>query len=43
LPNAEDIEGLAHYWKKYYNTVYGSGKVEEFVNNYKKYVKDIDK
>jgi len=23
LPNAEDIEGLANYWKKYYNTVKG--------------------
>lgn len=35
LPEANDIEGLARYWKKYYNTRLGKGKVEEFIHNYK--------
>jgi hypothetical protein len=38
LPAADDIEGLAAYWKKHYNTVLGAGKPEEFVQNYKRYV-----
>ena len=29
---------LANYWKKYYNTMLGSGTVEQFVANYKKFV-----
>lgn len=31
-------EELAQIWKKYYNTIYGKGKEEEFIENYKKYV-----
>lgn len=38
LPAADDIEGLAHYWKDHYNTHQGKGTVEEFIHNYKKYV-----
>lgn len=38
LPKANDIEGLAKYWKKYYNTEKGKGTVEQFVENYHKYV-----
>lgn len=38
LPDANDLEGLARYWKKYYNTHFGKGKPEEFIANYKKYV-----
>ena len=38
LPDADDIEGLARYWKKYYNTYKGKGKVEEFIKNYNRYV-----
>lgn len=38
LPDADDIEGLAKYWKKYYNTYKGKGKVEEFIKNYNRYV-----
>lgn len=38
LPKAEDIEGLAHYWKKYYNTHKGDGTVAKFKQKYKKYV-----
>ena len=35
LPNADDWEGLAKYWKKYYNTKNGKGTVEEFLENAK--------
>jgi hypothetical protein len=38
LPEANDLEGLAEYWKKYYNTKLGKGTVEEFIANYNKYV-----
>lgn len=38
LPSSDDIEGLANYWKKYYNTEKGKGTTEEFINNYKRYV-----
>lgn len=34
LPGFSDIEGMAAYWKKYYNTYLGRGTVEEFVKNY---------
>lgn len=39
LPEATDIEGLARYWKKYYNTELGKGTEGEFTDNYRKYVK----
>ena len=35
LPN--DVPGLAKYWKKYYNTPLGKGKVEDAVKKYKLY------
>ncbi|MBF0382021.1 MAG: hypothetical protein HQL69_13440 [Magnetococcales bacterium] len=38
LPDAEDIDGLAAYWKKYYNTVVGRGTEEEFIKNWHKLV-----
>jgi len=34
LPDANDIEELASYWKRHYNTAGGKGKPEEFVNRY---------
>jgi hypothetical protein len=37
LPEADDIDGLAAYWKKYYNTPLGSGTVEKFIAHYSKY------
>lgn len=37
LPNATDINGLAAYWKKYYNTYLGKGTVAEAIHNYYKY------
>lgn len=33
-----DVEGMARYWKRYYNTPLGKGTVEEFIANYKKLV-----
>lgn len=38
LPSAEDLPGLAKYWKKYYNTSLGRGTEKEFIDNYKRYV-----
>lgn len=35
LPDANDIEGLANYWKKYYNTAKGKGTIYGFMENYK--------
>ncbi|MDD4291989.1 MAG: hypothetical protein PHX51_07140 [Clostridia bacterium] len=41
LPDAKNIEALAAYWKKYYNTPLGAGTEKEFINNYKKYVQGV--
>lgn len=40
LPAANDIEGMANYWKKYYNTHLGKGKPEEFLR-YKDTILDV--
>ncbi|MEE3046670.1 MAG: hypothetical protein VX620_15580 [Pseudomonadota bacterium] len=37
LPKADDLRGMATYWKRFYNTVQGKGTVEEFVANYMRY------
>ena len=37
LPEANDIEGLAHYWKQFYNTPLGKGTVSEFIHNYRSF------
>lgn len=37
LPNADDVPGLAAYWKQWYNTPLGKGTEEEFIKNYLKY------
>lgn len=39
LPDSDDIEGLAAYWKEHYNTRLGRGNVEDFVSNYRKFIK----
>ncbi len=39
LPGADDIEGLAHYWKRHFNTEAGAGTVPEFILNYREHVK----
>lgn len=38
LPAANDINGLALYYKKYYNTANGAATAAEFINNYQKYI-----
>jgi hypothetical protein len=38
LPHFKEVEAMAKYWKKYYNTPKGAGTVEEAKENYKKYV-----
>lgn len=39
LPAPDDIEGLGQYWKKFYNTEKGKGTVDEFVENYHKFIR----
>ena len=29
------VEGMAHYWKKYFNSDLGKGDPEEFIEKYK--------
>lgn len=38
LPDADDLPGLAAYYKKYYNTPLGAATEQQFIDNYKKYV-----
>jgi len=39
LPDFDDIEGMATYWKQHYNTIKGKGHIREAVDNYHRYVK----
>jgi hypothetical protein len=39
LPKADDIQGQAEYWKKYYNTSMGKGTVEQFVKHYQEFIR----
>lgn len=38
FPAADDLVGLASYYKRYYNTEQGAATVDEFIDNYKRYV-----
>ncbi len=38
LPKEDDIEGIANYWKTFYNTSIGKGKVSKFVALYNKHL-----
>lgn len=38
MPDAYNVEQLAHYWKLYYNTPEGRGTIDEFGNNYLRYL-----
>lgn len=40
LPEENDIQGMAAYWKKYYNTPAGKGKESQFIENWKRFVED---
>jgi len=36
LPKANDIVGMATYWKKYYNTPLGAGTINQYISNWNK-------
>jgi hypothetical protein len=38
LPGANDIAGLAGYWKAHYNTRLGAGRPEQFTANYARFI-----
>ena len=38
LPLSNDLVGMARYWKRWYNTPLGCGTIEEFIENYLRYV-----
>jgi hypothetical protein len=38
LPLASNTEGLARYWKEYYNTRFGKGTEDDFIKNYTRFV-----
>jgi len=38
LPAQDDIDAIANYWKKHYNTLLGAGKPEEFLDKWPQYV-----
>lgn len=38
LPAAENKQAIGQYWKNHYNSVLGAGTVEEFLENYDRYV-----
>lgn len=40
LPDEDDIEGMARYWKKYYNSSKGKGTKQEFIDSYNRYIED---
>jgi len=42
LPEAGDVRGQARYWKRYYNTELGKGKVSEYVEKWELYVADVN-
>lgn len=37
IPQFNDIAKMAAYWKRYYNTALGKGRVIDFISNWKKY------
>lgn len=37
LPAADDIDGLAGYWKQHFNTPLGKGTAAEFAENYRRF------
>lgn len=38
LPQADDVQGMAEYWKRHYNTPQGHGTVKRAVDNYTRLV-----
>ncbi len=40
LPDKDDVEGLAKYWKKFWNTEKGKGTIAQFILHYNEYVRE---
>ncbi len=40
LPRAEDLSGLARYWKLHYNSRLGRGTASEFITNWHRFVEE---
>ncbi|MBF0127261.1 MAG: hypothetical protein HQM02_08630 [Magnetococcales bacterium] len=40
LPAADDLAGLAVYWKRHYNTLLGAGTVAEYLRNWNQLVEN---
>jgi len=38
LPSGSDVELMAAYWKRWYNTYEGAGKKEDFIKRYNRHV-----
>ena len=38
LPNYGDVHAYAAYWKQFYNTPLGAGTIQEFIDNWNRYV-----
>jgi len=38
LPDGNNLDELASYWKIYYNTYKGKGKIEDYIRKFKEYV-----
>ena len=38
LPDADDIAGMARYWKRHFNTDKGKGSIPAFILNYKEFI-----
>lgn len=41
LPNIDDVQGMAEYWKENYNTNQGAGSESLFIKAYLKYVQPL--
>lgn len=39
MPSAHDVEALARYWKRHYNTYKGKGTVHEFIQHFNRCVR----
>ena len=43
LPSYQNVEQIAQYWKKYYNTMDGKGTVEAFIRDCHQFLGDLPK
>lgn len=41
LPEVDDIQGIARYWKTHYNTEKGKGTTDKFIADFNHYVADV--